>query len=80
MKLVAYSSGMRQRQGDILGTFYIEDLELRVWICGMAEEDGSIHVDTLMDLAHDQEKLDLIEFLLSLGLYTDYIFMEEETK
>ena len=48
MKLVAYSAGMRQRQGDILGTFQIEDLELRVWICGMAEEDGSIHVDTLL--------------------------------
>lgn len=35
---------------------------------------------TLMDLAHDQEKLDLIEFLMSLGLYTDYIFIEEDMK
>lgn len=80
MKLVAYSSGMRQRQGEILGAFEIQDREMRSWICDSAEKDGSVHVDTLMDLAHDQEKLDLIEFLMSLGLYTDYIFIEEDMK
>ena len=77
MKLVAYSSGMRQRQGEILGTFEVQDPELRSWICDSAEEDGSIHVDTLMDLAHDQEKLDMIEFLMSVGLHTDYVFLED---
>lgn len=80
MKLVAYSSRMRQRHGEILGTFDIQDRELRSWVSASAEEDGSVHVDTLMDLAHDQEKLDLIEFLMSLGLYTDYIFIEEDMK
>lgn len=80
MKLVAYSAGMRQRQGEILGTFDIQDLEMRSWISASAEEDGSVHVDTLIDLAHDREKLDLIEFLMSLGLYTDYIFIEEDMK
>ena len=80
MKLVAYSAGMRQRQGEILGAFEIQDREMRSWICDSAEEDGSVHVDTLMDLAHDRENLDLIEFLTSLGLYTDYIFIEEDMK
>ena len=45
MKLVAYSSGMRQRQGEILGTFEIQDRELRSWVSASAEEDGSVHVD-----------------------------------
>lgn len=80
MKLVAYSAGMRQRQGEILGTFEIQDREMRSWVSASAEEDGSAHVDTLIDLAHDREELNLIEFLSSLGLYTDYIFIEEDMK
>lgn len=77
MKIVAYDNHMRQKSGMIVGSFQIDDPQMKPWINDSAEEDGSIHVDTLMDLAHDQEKLDLIEFLMSVGLHTDYVFQED---
>lgn len=76
MKIVGYLNRMRSRSGPVCGSFELDD-ETRPWANDSADEDGSIHVDTLMDIAHDQEKLDLIEFLMSVGIYTDYVFLED---
>lgn len=75
-EIVAYNNFMRQRDGDPVHRFSVTG-EILEWCKDLAEEDSSIHVDSLMDLAHDQEKLDLIEFLLVAGLTTDYLFLED---
>lgn len=74
--IVAHANKMRERSGEIVGSFIVGDVTLE-WAQDLANEDGSIHIDQLMDLAHDQEKLDMIEFLLGVGLYTDYVFLED---
>jgi hypothetical protein len=70
--LEAYMNKMRER----VGIFTVTG-DVLEWAQDLADEDGSIHVDVLMDLAHDQEKLDLISWLMSVGLYTDYVFLED---
>lgn len=75
MKLVAYEDEMRQRSGQIVNTFLVGDAVMRQNIYDMADEDGSVLVDSLMDIAHDQEDLYLIEFLLGFGIQ-DYVFIE----
>lgn len=74
--IVAHSNRMRERSGEVVGSFIVNG-DVLEWCRDIADEDSSIHVDTLMDLAHDHEKLDLIEFLMSVGLMTDYVFLED---
>lgn len=74
--IVAHANKKRERSGEVVGSFVVNGETLE-WAKDLADEDGSIHVDTLMDLAHDQEKLDMIEFLMGVGLHTDYVFLED---
>jgi hypothetical protein len=74
--LEAYMNKMRERSGERVGIFTVTD-DVLEWAQDIADEDGAIHIDQLMDLAHDQEKLDFISWLMSVGLYTDYVFLED---
>jgi hypothetical protein len=74
--IVAYMNWMRERSGPILCSFPVYGVALE-FCQDLANEDSSIHVDQLMDFAHDIEDTGLMEFLLDLALYTDYVFLED---
>jgi hypothetical protein len=74
--IAAHSGRMRSRDGSKIGEFRVFGDALE-FCKDTADEDGSIHIDHLMDFAHDQEKLDMIEFLMTVGQMTDYVFLED---